>query len=89
MTNITNEVLYVGVTSDLVKRTYQHRNKMDAPRSFCYRYNLTKLVYFDSSEDITAAIWKEKKIKAGSRAKKIAMINAQNPKWEDLYKTII
>ncbi len=89
MTNKMNKVLYVGVTSDLIKRAFQHRNKMDPTRSFCYRYNLTKLVYYEFSDNIASAIWREKQIKGGSRAKKIELINTKNPKWEDLYKTII
>ena len=83
MTNIMNNVLYVGVTSDLVKRAYQHRNRMDPKRSFWYRYNLTKLVLYAFSGEITSAIWREKQLKAGTRAKKIELINIQNPKWED------
>ena len=88
MTNIMNNVLYVGVTSDLVKRAYQHRNKLDPTRSFCYRYNLTKLIFYEFSGEITSAIWREKQLKAGTRDKKIELINSMNPKWEDLFDQI-
>ena len=89
MTNKFNRVLYVGVTSDLLKRIYQHRNRLDVKRSFCYRYRLTKLVYFESTNDIAVAIRREKQIKAGPRAQKINLIIAKNPQWKDLYETLV
>jgi putative endonuclease len=87
MTNTYNTVLYVGVTSDLKLRVYQHKNKY-FPKSFTARYNLFKLVYFESFFTIDEAIAREKQIKAGSRAKKIALINSVNSKWIDLYGEI-
>ena len=89
MTNKFNRVLYVGVTSDLLKRIYQHRNRLDVKRSFCYRYRLTKLVYFESTNDISVAISREKQIKGGSRAKKINLIITKNPQWNDLYERLV
>lgn len=87
LTNKWNKVLYTGVTSDLVKRIWQHKNKTFG--GFTKKYNLDKLVYYEFFEDITLAIKREKKIKAGSRQKKIDLINKFNPEWKDLYSKII
>ena len=83
MTNKNNTVLYVGVTSDLLKRIYRHKTKY-YKKSFSARYNCNKLVYYLEFDSITLAISKEKQIKAGSRAKKEALINSINPDWDDL-----
>ena len=86
LTNKWNKVLYTGVTNDLKRRVYEHREKMVA--SFTKKYNISKLVYFEVFSDATSAITREKQIKAGSRQKKIDMINEFNPLWEDLYDKI-
>ena len=86
LTNRTNGTLYTGVTSDLPKRIWQHRNKV--VEGFSRKYNLTRLVYFELYEDMYQAILREKQIKAGSRQTKIALIEAVNPGWEDLYGDI-
>jgi putative endonuclease len=83
LTNKNNSVLYIGVTSDLKGRIKQHRLKKH-PGSFSSRYNLNKLVYFEMLDTIGEAIIKEKKIKGGSRKKKLALINDTNPEWRDL-----
>jgi putative endonuclease len=83
MTNDRNTVLYTGVTSDLLARSSQHALKVE-PHSFTARYNARKLVWFETTPNILAAIEREKQIKAGSRAKKIALIEAMNPDWKDL-----
>ena len=83
LTNTWNTVLYTGVTADLEKRIAEHRAKVD-PDDFASRYGLTKLIYFETTNDIRAAIVREKQIKAGSRAKKVAQIEALNPDWQDL-----
>ena len=82
MTNRYNTVLYTGVTSDIVRRVEQHR----APdnHSFTGRYRLTKLVYVELTDRMDDAILREKQIKAGSRQKKIALVNEANPDWLDL-----
>lgn len=86
MTNKGNRVLYTGVTGDLVKRIYQHREKpFDG---FTSKYNVTKLVYFETYNDPETAIKREKQIKNGSRRKKIRLIEYRNPEWEDLYPEI-
>ena len=88
MTNKNNTVLYTGVTSNLLKRVMQHRNRSDPRQSFTYRYRLTKLVYYEFSENIIAAISREKQLKGGSRAKKVAIINILNHEWNDLYNKL-
>jgi len=85
--NYTNTTLYVGVTSDLYLRIKQHKNKQH-PDSFSARYNMNKLVYFESFQMIEDAITREKQIKGGSRAKKIQLIETINPEWNDLYYEI-
>lgn len=86
-TNKINTVLYTGVTNDLIKRMYQHKNKMVA--GFTSKYNINKLVYFEVYIDITEAIKREKQIKGGSRQKKINLIKKVNPTFKDLYEDII
>ncbi len=83
LTNRYHTVLYTGVTSDLKGRVYQHREKLVA--GFTSRYNLYKLVFYDVTDDVQAAIAREKQIKAGSRKDKIDLINSMNPEWRDPY----
>jgi putative endonuclease len=83
MTNPMNTVLYVGVTRDLIKRVYEHKAKL--VDGFTKKYNIVKLVYYEVLEDIENAIFREKQIKAGSRQKKIELINGMNKEWRDLY----
>ena len=78
--------LYTGVTSNLVRRIWQHRNSL--VKGFTSRYNLNRLVYFELCEEMHQAIAREKQIKAGSREKKIRLIEAMNPEWRDLYPDI-
>ena len=85
LTNKLNTVLYVGVTSNLQKRVWKHRSGKYA-QSFTKKYNINKLVYFEFFQDIESAIQREKQLKAGSRAKKIELIEKRNPGWEELYK---
>jgi putative endonuclease len=87
LTNYTNKVLYIGVTNDLVRRIYEHKNKL--VKGFTEKYNVNKLVYYEATESIVSAIEREKQLKGGSRQKKIDLIEKLNPQWEDLYKTII
>jgi putative endonuclease len=83
MTNNNNSVLYTGVTSDLKARILQHKSKKYVT-SFTTRYNICKLVYYESFETIWEAIKREKQIKAGSRKRKFDLINKLNPEWNDL-----
>ena len=87
MTNKTNTVLYTGVTSNLLKRCYQHKNNARSD-SFTSRYKLFKLVYYEGFHRIEQAIAREKQIKAGSREKKEELINQMNPNWKDLYEEV-
>ncbi|MDA3823632.1 MAG: GIY-YIG nuclease family protein [Bacteroidales bacterium] len=86
MTNKNNKVLYTGVTNDLVKRVYEHKNKLID--GFTSKYNIIKLVYYETTNDVKSAISREKQIKGGSRKKKIDLININNPEWNDLYESI-
>jgi putative endonuclease len=81
MTN-KSKTLYTGVTNNLIKRTYEHKQKL-VP-GFTSKYNITHLVFFEETQDVKAAISREKQIKGWLRAKKIALIEAMNPQWKDL-----
>jgi putative endonuclease len=83
LTNKYNKVLYTGVTNNLQRRTGEHKNKIHI-KSFTSRYNVDKLVYYEIFTQIIPAIAREKQIKAGSRQKKIDLINSMNPEWGDL-----
>jgi putative endonuclease len=86
MTNKGHSVLYTGVTSDLKKRVYQHKEKM-VP-GFTGRYNVNKLVFYEVTPDVRSAIEREKQIKGGSRAKKTTLVESMNSTWEDLYNSL-
>ncbi len=83
MTNPFNTVLYTGVTADLKRRVWEHKQKL--VDGFTKKYNVTKLVYYEASDDVLSAIAREKQIKAGSRIKKIRLIEGMNKEWRDLY----
>ncbi len=77
-----SKTLYVGVTNDLARRVVIHRNKTGS--AFVKKYNVTRLVYFDAIEDVSAAIAREKQLKGWVRTKKTALIETLNPQWKDL-----
>ena len=79
-------VLYVGITNDLVRRVYEHRN--DLTKGFTSRYYVHRLVYFEETDDIGAAIDREKQLKKWKRDWKIRLIEKENPEWDDLYDEI-
>jgi putative endonuclease len=81
MTN-KSRTLYTGVTNDLERRVYEHKQKLIP--GFTSRYNISRLVYFEATQSVTAAIEREKQIKGWLRQKKIGLIESMNPKWEDL-----
>jgi putative endonuclease len=83
LTNTHNTVLYTGVTDDLQRRVLEHRSGTGG--AFTKKYNLHKLVYYESGEDVSVAIFREKQIKAGSRQKKVDWITSLNPDWKDLF----
>jgi len=87
MTNKYDKVLYTGVTNNLVRRVYEHKNKL--LKGFTSRYNVTKLVYFEDHHDVHEALAREKQIKGWVRIKKIELIKTMNPIFEDLYEQIL
>ena len=87
LTNKQNKVLYTGVTSSLIKRIYEHKNKL--VDGFTKKYNVSKLVYFEIFSDMINAITREKQIKGWLRAKKIALIESKNPEWKELYEGLV
>ena len=87
ITNKNNTTLYTGVSSDLISRILEYKEKI-YPRSFTSKYNASKLVYYEQFHSIEEAIAREKQIKAGSRKKKIELIESMNPEWNDLFAEI-
>ena len=88
LTNKFKNVLYTGVTRDLVRRVYEHREHFDKD-SFTARYKTTQLVYFESTSDVRCAIEREKQIKSWNRERKNQLVESMNPDWMDLYPSII
>ena len=88
LSNPLNTVIYTGVTRDLVRRVYEHKHHLD-PDSFTARYDVTKLVYYESTSDVKAALEREKQIKGWSRKNKNKLIKSNNPSWIELYDTIL
>jgi len=86
MTNKNHTVLYIGVTNNLKRRVYEHKEKLI--NGFTTKCNINKLVYYEVYEDISNAISREKQIKSGSRQKKINLINNINKEWKDLYEEL-
>jgi putative endonuclease len=82
LTNKSNKVIYIGVTNDLDRRMFEHKNKL--VEGFTKRYNLVKLVYYEMTEDVQSAIGREKHLKNWHRDWKINLINQFNPEWNDL-----
>jgi putative endonuclease len=82
ITTNKSRTLYTGVTNDLERRVYEHKQKLIP--GFTTRHNISRLVYFEATEDIRAAIEREKQIKGWLRQKEIALIESMNPEWEDL-----
>ena len=86
LANKGNTVLYTGVTNDLIRRAYEHREKLI--NGFTQKYNVSKLVYYEIFDDPENAISREKQIKAGSRRKKVELINSINREWTDLFEEL-
>ena len=87
VTNKKMGTLYTGVTSNLPRRVYEH--KQGAMKGFTKKYNCSLLVFFETHETMEYALMREKQIKSGSREKKLALIEEMNPEWKDLYETLI
>jgi putative endonuclease len=84
LTNKNNSVFYIGVTNNIIARTYQHKSKEQ--ESFTAKYNINKLVYFEEYGEIEEAIIREKKLKRWNKDWKVELIEKMNPNWDDLYK---
>ena len=87
LSNQHNTTLYVGVTNNVQRRVQQHRSGFGS--AFEHKYKTYKLVYFETTNSILTAIEREKQLKAGSRVKKIQLVNSMNPEWKDLYDEFI
>ncbi len=87
LTNSNLNVLYIGITNDLIRRIYEHKHKLQ--NGFTYRYNVDRLVYFEIFTEVHLAIEREKQIKGWSRKKKDMLVNRSNPQWKDLYEELI
>ena len=85
--NKKNGTLYTGVTSDIIKRVYEHKNKLI--EGFSSKHGTDKLGYYEMHDSVVSAIEREKQIKGGSRKSKLALIESINPRWEDLYDSIV
>ena len=88
LTNKMNTAIYTGVTRDLVRRVYEHKHHMDSS-SYTAKYGVTKLVYFESTSDVNAAIEREKQIKSWNRKRKNKLVESKNPLWVELYDSIL
>ncbi len=87
LANKHNNVLYVGVTNNLIRRLYEHKNKL--VKGFTQKYNVDRLLYYEACPDIMVAITREKQIKGWSRKKKDELINTMNPDGQDLYESLL
>ena len=88
LASATNVTIYIGVTNDLIRRVYEHRNHL-APDCFTSKYDVHKLVYFEQTSDVSAALEREKQLKGWRRSKKNALIETMNPEWKDLYPDLL
>jgi putative endonuclease len=86
MASKRNGTLYIGVTNDLVRRVYEHKNKL--VKEFTAKYNVNQLVYFESTPEIESAILREKQLKKWKRKWKLELIEKMNPDWKDLYEEL-
>ena len=88
LANNTGTTIYTGVTNNLIRRVYEHKTDAD-PKSFTAKYQVHKLVYYEAAESIIVAIEREKQIKGWNRKHKNKLVCTMNPKWEDLYDSIL
>ena len=88
LTNNHKNLLYVGITNDLVRRIYEHKHHLDKG-SYTDRYNIENLIYYESTSDVKEAIEREKQIKGWNRKRKEKLIATKNPNWDDLYGSIL
>lgn len=88
LANVTNTTIYVGVTGDLLRRIYQHKNDMDSG-SFTAKYQVHKLVYYECTTDVYSALSREKQLKSWNRKRKNKLVESMNPSWRDLYDGLL
>ena len=88
LTNSHKNLLYTGVTNDLIRRVYEHKHHLDKG-SYTDRYNIEFLIYYESTSDVKAAIEREKQIKGWNRKRKEKLIASKNPNWDDLYENLL
>ena len=88
MASATNVTVYIGVTRDLARRVYEHKRHLD-PNSFTAKYDVHKLVYYEQTTDVRAALEREKQLKGWRRSKKNGLIEKANPEWKDLYPDLL
>ena len=88
LTNENGNVMYVGFTDNLIRRVHEHKNHLDRG-SFTARYNVTKLVYFEETSDVYAAMEREKQIKGWNRKRKNKLVETKNPNWNELYDRLL
>jgi putative endonuclease len=87
LSNAHHTVFYIGATNDLIRRVYEHKNKL--LKGFSYRYNVDKLLYYETTANVEAAILREKQVKRWRREIKCDAISRLNPEWVDLYKVLV
>ena len=88
LSNLTGTTIYTGITNDLIRRVYEHKHHAD-PNSFTAKYDVHKLVYYEATSDVRAAIEREKQLKGWNRKRKNKLVETMNPRWEDLYESIL
>ena len=88
LANNTRTTIYTGITNDLIRRVYEHKHHAD-PDSFTAKYDVHKLVYYEYTTDVRAAIEREKQLKGWNRARKNKLVESRNPSWQDLYESIL
>ena len=88
LSDALNRTIYVGVTRNLVRRVYEHKHNLD-PHSFTAKYNIHKLVYYESTSDVRVAIEREKQIKSWNRKRKNKLVESMNPSWAELYDSLL
>ena len=88
LANTTNVAIYVGVTNNLIRRVYEHKHNLSA-ESYTAKYAIHKLVYYEQTGDVRAALEREKQLKSWSRARKNKLVSGSNPDWKDLYPDLL
>ena len=88
LTNAHKNLIYVGVTNDLIRRVYEHKHHLDAD-SYTAKYNIDQLVYFETTSDVYSAISREKQLKGWNRARKNKLVEMKNPGWADIYESLL